>query len=189
MVVDDPETEPRLIPLGVIAKPHGIKGEVRVHLYNPDSAVLQGLKEVLLRTEEGDISVIGLKSFGRTKGFLRVQLEGADSRETAESLRGVELCIPRETLPPLTDGEHYFCDLEGLEAVTEDGTVFGQVTKVVPLPSVDCLRVKTPEGFVEVPMLERYFGRVDYDAGQVHVDHVDELPIETPRKPKPRRKK
>ena len=185
----DSETDTTLVPLGVIAKPHGIRGELRVHLYNPDSSLLQGLEEVLLRTQEGEISVVGLKSFGRGKGFLRVQLEGADSREIAESLRGVELCVPRASLPALPEGEHYFFDLEGLDAVAEDGTVIGQVSRVVALPSVDCLRVAVDGGFVEIPMLERYFLRVNYEARQIFVSCVEELPVEPLRKPKPKRKK
>ncbi len=42
------------IELGVIAKPHGVRGEVRIHVFNPESTMLQELAEVFLIGEDGE---------------------------------------------------------------------------------------------------------------------------------------
>ena len=42
------------VPLGEVARPHGVRGEVRVQPYNRDSDLLLQLEEVLVRFPEGD---------------------------------------------------------------------------------------------------------------------------------------
>jgi len=180
-----------LIALGVVVKPHGIKGEVRVHLFNPDSTLLQSYSEVMLRSPEGEVTVVSVSSFGRGKDYIRFQIDGSDSREVAESLRGHELCLPREALPDLAEGEHYLVDLEGLEVRGEGGEPYGQVERVVTLPTVDCLRVPCDGGYVEIPIMDRYVTNIDYERGVIEVAFVEELPVEKKsrrRRPKPKGK-
>src|SRR4029079_13073243 len=52
------------VALGEVARPHGVRGEVRVRLYNPDSDLLLEADEVLVRLKEGDeheVSVDGAR--------------------------------------------------------------------------------------------------------------------------------
>jgi 16S rRNA processing protein RimM len=133
---------------------------------------------VVLRSPTGELSVVEVSPFGRGKDFLRLVVVGSDSREAADQLRGHQVCVPRGSMPDLEGDEHYLVDLEGLEVRDGDGVRVGRVAGIVSLPTLDCLRVQLDEGIVEVPIMDRYFQSVDYAAGVIQVDHIDELAVE-----------
>ena len=163
------------IELGVIARPHGVSGELRVHLFNPESSLLQELAEVFLIGEEVEV----LSARPGPKALL-MRLQGVSSREDAESLRGYTLCVPREALPELEEGEYYHADLIGLEAFDGDEPI-GEVLDVIDYPSAECLKIARPGGYIEVPMLPRWLERVDLDAGKVYLKDLNDIPLQKPR--------
>lgn len=176
------EDQTDLVALGVVTKPHGVRGEVRVHPYNKDSDLLLHLDEVLLRGEE-EVTTCGISAARRgPKGVVLCRLEGSDSYEIAESLRGVELCIPRAALPPAEQGEWYHVDLVGLTALDEtaapDAGPLGEVMDVIDYPSVDVLVVRWADdgAFSEVPLVDAHVGAVDLEAGTVVLRDWADLP-------------
>lgn len=166
----------RLIPLGAVGRPHGVRGELRIHRFNPESTLLLEVSEVWLR--QGDVSrkirVEGARPHGP---FVLVWLEGVASREQAEALRGAEVCLPREALPPPDPGEVYHVDLVGMSARTADGTPAGEVVEVLSYPSAECLLVRSDEGDREVPLLEPYVAEVDLAARVIVVAFLEDLEL------------
>lgn len=174
----DRAAEDKWISLGVITRPQGVTGELRVHLFNPDSTLLEGLDEIFLRPPEEEIpTLVRLLSWRRAPKASLLRLEGVESREQAEELRGVELCIPRSVLPPLDEGEFYFVDLIGLK-VLHDGRLVGELVEVLDYPSVECFKVRTEQGFIEIPNLPEWIERVDLDAGEVHTLDLVDIPVQ-----------
>ena len=166
------------IELGVIAKPHGIHGEIRVHVFNPDSTLLRELAEVfLIGGEDEEPALVEIESTRQGPKALLMRLAGVDSREDVETLRGYTLCVPRAALPELEEGEYYHADLIGLEAFVGDEAV-GEVIDVIDYPSAACLKIRRPGGYVEVPMLPRWLDRVDVKAGKVHLKDLDDIPLQ-----------
>ena len=165
------------IALGVIARPHGVRGEVRVHLFNPDSEVLAREQQVFVRREREDPRAVALISVRPGPKAWLVRLHGVETREAADALRGAELCVPRASLPELEEGEYYYVDLIGLKAF-ERGKPIGEVVDVLDYPSVECLRIRGADGFLEVPMLPAWLDRVDLDRREVHLHDLDEIPRE-----------
>ncbi len=169
------------IELGVIARPHGVGGEVRVHLFNPDSTLLEELAEVFVLGEEGEApSLAEVISTRRGPKALLMRLAGVESHADADALRGLTLCVPREALPELEEGEYYHADLIGLQACEGNRTV-GEVVEVLDYPSVECLKIKTEKGFLEVPMLPEWLERVDVEGGKVHLKALDDIPLQKER--------
>jgi len=169
------------IELGVIARPQGVKGEIRVHVFNPDSTLLEGLAEVFLIGEANEEpALVEVESARRGPKALLMRLEGVSSREDVEALRGYTLCMPREALPELEDGEYYHADLIGLEAF-EGTESIGKVVDVLDYPSAECLKIERPGGFLEVPMLPQWLDRVDIEGGKVHLKVLDDIPLQKRR--------
>ena len=166
--------EPELVPLGAVTRPHGVRGELRVHRFNPDSPLLLEQSTVWLRGEDGAREVRVLSSRPH-KELVLLTLEGVVGREAAEALRGREVCVPRDALPPPDEDEVYHIDLLGLSARLADGTVIGEVAEVIRYPSADCLLLLTPRGKREVPLLSPYVVDVDLDARVVIVAHLEDL--------------
>jgi 16S rRNA processing protein RimM len=167
--------------IGVVARPHGVTGELRVHVFNPESTLLQELTEIfLLGEEDEEPALVEIVSTRQGSKALLMRLAGVSSLEDAESLRGYALCVPREVLPDLEEGEYYHADLIGLEAF-EGSESIGRVVEVIDYPSAECLKIQRPGGFLEVPMLPRWLDRVDIDGGKVHLKDLDDIPLQKRR--------
>jgi len=165
----------RLIALGVVARPHGLRGEVRVHLFHADSTLLLEQREVHVGPEGPSRRVISARKAAK---FVILQVEGCSGRDAAEALRGVEILVPREVFPEPDSDELYLADLETLEIRSETGERLGQVEAVMTYPSVDCLRVRTEQGYREVPVLEPWLLEVNVEEGYARVADFDSLPLE-----------
>jgi 16S rRNA processing protein RimM len=165
------------IPLAVVGRPHGVRGELRVHPFAKDSELLLVLDEVLVRFpkgheragEEHEVSIDGAR---RGNDAILLKLHGVDERDGAEGVRGAELCVKRGDFPPADDGEFYACDLEGADALLEDGTKVGVVRTIASYPSVDVLVIEGARR-LEIPLVEAYVVRVDVEGGRVLLRDID----------------
>jgi 16S rRNA processing protein RimM len=169
-----------LVPLGVVVAAHGVHGELRVKLLNPESTLLRERAEIVLRRGADDRGKrVALRSArGHGQGVMRVVLEGCSDRDAALALRGCELCVPRSELPALSEGEYYLIDLIDLVAHTPDGRVAGRVRDVVEYPAARAVRLEVEGGIREVPLLPPYLVDIRLDEGTLIVDHLEELDLE-----------
>ena len=55
------------------------------------------------------------------------------------------LTVPRDTLPPLAEGEYYHADLIGLPVIDSDGTSVGTVVAVENFGAGDILEIEKPD--------------------------------------------
>jgi len=85
----------RWIALGVVARPHGVRGEVRIHLYNAASDVVLALREIDLEGH-GRFRVAAAR---RDREAVLLRLEGCSTRDRADELRGARIGVPRSALP------------------------------------------------------------------------------------------
>ncbi|MDH5674961.1 MAG: ribosome maturation factor RimM [Myxococcales bacterium] len=167
-----------LLPLAAVTGAHGLSGELRLKLFNPESELLQSLTHVsVMRPDaEGSPRRIEIESIRRHKGSLLLRLSGCRDRDAALALRGCQLCVRRDELPELEPGEYYLVDLVGLEARTPAGELVGHIEEVLEYPSAQAVRVRTVEGELEIPNLPPYVVEVQLDQGRIIVDALDELP-------------
>jgi 16S rRNA processing protein RimM len=174
----------RWVALAEIARPHGVKGEVRLKLFNTASDMLLEQDEVLVRTPDGEEHEVSVDHARRADDAILMKLYSVDDRDRADELRGSHICVRRKDFPPLEAGEHYTIDLVGASA-TLNGEVLGKVTDVTAYPTLDVLVVNDGKQLWEIPMSEDYVGKVDAENGRVEVLSLDELEPTPLRKPKP----
>ena len=104
--IDDP-----LVPLGAVIKPHGIRGDLRVHAFHPDSTLWDRGKRakplaVTLRKADGsEAREVQVKKISRAARFLIFVVEVLEGRDAAEALRGWEVCVPLSVLPEPDEDE------------------------------------------------------------------------------------
>lgn len=154
-----------LVRLGRIVRAVGLKGHVGV---GGSEGAIAGLERVSIRRGEGELEerkVLEARKQGR---LWVVKLEGAEDRDAAEGLVGVEVLAPREALGDAGEGRHYWADLEGLPVVTVDGGAVGTVTGLYETGGVDVLVVTGAQGEKLVPMAP--YVEVDRKAGRIVVD-------------------
>ena len=167
---------PGLIPVAEVARPHGVQGELRLKVYNPDSDLLAGRPRVTLRLADGSERDAEITTARAVDKGLLVRFAGVDDRDAAEALRGTEICVPRNEFPDLDEGEFYACDVEGARAVLTGGEEIGHVAGLANYPTCDVLLVDRPSGGrLEIPLLAPYVGKVDTTAGVVEILTIDGL--------------
>jgi 16S rRNA processing protein RimM len=171
-----------LVPIAVVARPHGVRGEVRVNRLNPESTLLYEVDSVVVRHggEDRTRQVEGARQ--GPKGVVLMRFAGVSGRENAEALRGAELLVPRAALPPTEEDEWYFVDLIGLAAFDAEGGELGRVVDVLEYPTIDCLAVHDGREVREVPLAEPYLLEVRLDEGKVILSSIDDLPARKPTK-------
>ena len=128
----------RPVTLAVIIGAHGVGGEVRLKVFAEDVASLKAHKAF----NDGGLT---LKSLRDGNNIIARFAEIAD-RTMAEKMRGTELTVPRDTLPPLAEGEYYHADLIGLPAVSTQGDDLGRVVAVENFGAGDVLEIERPDG-------------------------------------------
>jgi 16S rRNA processing protein RimM len=97
------------------------------------------------------------------KSFLVARLEGCDTRNDAEALRGAEVWIREDEAEPLPEGEYYVHEILGLRVVTEDGEVLGTVDEVIQTGANDIYRA----GRFLIPATRDAVLRLDPAHGQI----------------------
>ncbi len=171
-----PSVPDDLVNVGVLTRPHGIRGELRLHAFNLESPLWDEVETLFLRLPDGlrELAIESLRVAPNKHVVLT--LEGVDTREGAEALRGVEVAVPRSVFPELDEGEFYFVDLVGLP-VLRDGEEVGRIEGVLEYPSVACLEVRCADGVRELPILDPWVIEVSPERGHVVVGPWDDIPV------------
>ena len=125
------------VTLGRIMAPFGVRGEVRVFLYNRETDFFKREREVVLASKTGE----------RQPGLIRVRsgagkrvigrLDGISDRESAEALLDWEIRVDKSCLPRLEEGVFYHHELIGLPVETESGRSLGELSEVHTAGGVD----------------------------------------------------
>ena len=129
------------IALAAIAGAHGVRGELRLKLFADGIDTLKAQKALFVGGDERRL----LSIRANAKGAI-ARLEGCDSREAAEALRGTLIEIDRTALPPLEDGEYYLDDFMGLAVVDDTGAEVGKVVTVENYGASDVIEIERPNG-------------------------------------------
>ena len=121
----------RRILLGVIGRPHGVRGLVHVHSHTADPEDLTAYGE--LSDAQGRRYVLRWRGAGIAEVTVLVdgRAEKITDRDAAARLTRTELFIERDRLPPPEEeDEFYLADLVGLEAFDATGTSQGKIATV-----------------------------------------------------------
>jgi len=165
------------LPFGVLGRPHGTKGELRLHLHagGGQGAVNRVLPPRVRLVAEGDSREIGVEGARRTPEGYLVRFEGIADRQSAAALVGQEVHLPREALPALGTAEFYVQDVVGCEAVDTAGCVLGQVRGTFWNGAQDVMVVVDPDGRERlIPVVPAYVLAFDSDQRRLVVTLPDD---------------
>ena len=160
----------RRILMGRIHGAFGVRGELKLESFSdPPEAILR-YRPLTLRTVQGaERELEGARGRSTAKGIV-IQLPGIEDRDAAEAMRGAEIFVPRDALPPPAPGEYYWVDLEGLRVRNTDGADFGVVSHLFSTGANDVLVARGERERMIPFLLPDYVVSVDFDAGCVTVD-------------------
>jgi 16S rRNA processing protein RimM len=156
----------RLILMGVIGKPHGVRGLVRVNSFTAEADALEaypltdrtGRRFALAWLHDNVAQLSEVTPHGKRP---------VTDRTEAETLTNLELFAPRSALPEADAEEFYLADLIGLRARSEAGAELGTIAAVHDYGGGSSLEIMP--GSVLVPFTRAAVPVVDIAAGHVIV--------------------
>lgn len=162
----------RRILMGVVGRPHGVRGLVHVNSYTADPADLAGYGPLL--DDAGRAWTLAWRASGvaelRDAAGRPVQDRGA-----AERLVNTKLWMDRDRLPPPEEGEFYLADLVGMAALDPAGAQIGRVTVVHDYGAGTSLEIGHVGRSIMLPFTRACVPDIDLAAGRLLVVRPDEI--------------
>jgi 16S rRNA processing protein RimM len=162
----------RLVAMGRIAAPFGVRGWIKVQLFAPEALSLLQQPTWFLRQREAPdefhpAEVIEAAQHGKV---LIAQLDGIADRDAAAAAAGTEVAMPRSALPARAQDEYYWSELIGLPVVNREHEALGTVSGLLETGVHDVLVVKDGKAERLLPLVGTVIDAVDLDAGEIRVD-------------------
>ena len=150
--------------IGEITKPQGVQGELKLRPITCDPWRFEDMDAAYVQDGEGYRKV--------NPDAVYLRMEGVETRNDAEEMRGTQLFIDRANAVELDEDSTFICDLMGLKGVLTDGSEIGKIIDVMQPGGNDVYVFNGPLGEVLVPALNRVVVKVDVEAKHMLLDAV-----------------
>ncbi len=126
------------VTIGIILRPHGLRGFVKVRPLTDDPQRYFDLKKVRIHLKGEALGEIKIERVAMSSPqSLLVKFRGRDAVEQVEALRGAEIRIARKECLPTEQDQFYQFDLIGLPVQTTSGRMLGTVSSIMEHPGND----------------------------------------------------
>ena len=163
--------------LGIVAKVHGLRGEIgiRTDLPFPDQAIK--LTRLYLAGDQGMMQpyrvATSRMSVQGNKQLFFVILETVADRNRASTLMGREVYADKGLIDFFEEDDD---DVVGYTVLALDGSRVGEVVEVIDNPAHPILLVSlNGSGSVLIPFVDAYIEEIDDDNSTITVSDIDEL--------------
>jgi len=167
-------TEVQRVAIGVIRKPHGVKGGLKVTLFSLDLDQLQELEQLFVNRDNTWVRLTQQSCQGYAD-YAIIRFNEIADRTEAETYQSLELFAEQELLPEPTDGEFYIKDLLTCQVVDQTGQLLGPVTDVLTPGAHEVLVIGAGATEVMVPLVSDWVIDIDLDQHLIQVHAPEEL--------------
>lgn len=166
-----------------IGAAHGVRGAVKLWTFTEDPFAVMRYGPLATKDGARQFEVSGARE---AKGHLVATLRGVATREDAERLNGIELYIPRDTLPATEADEYYHADLIGLRAENAAGEPIGKVIAIHNFGAGDIIEIAPAQGATMLlPFSNAVVPTVDLLGGRVVIELPREIEDDAPEQAGP----
>ena len=175
---------PGMITLGYVSGTFGIRGELKVFLYNPQTELFQSSRAVTLLFENGTQKEAKLKTRSGAGKKILGSMPGLHNPQQASQYVGAKICVPIEDLPELEDEEWYHFQLLGLPVHTQSQRYLGSIVEIITAQvdiwvvegeDDELLYVPNEEGHIVSVCISKADATEDKPFGVVIYDFDDEI--------------
>lgn len=150
----------RLIKIGKIVSPHGIKGQIKVYNYSRRDR-FEDISEITI-----DKETFNIESITSVKNMVILKVHGIDDRNSAEALRGKDVFMDEKYLDELKEDEYLIRDLIGLDVFRDESSSIGKVIDVLQYGPSDTYEIKLNNGkMAYIPAVKEFIKDVDLEKG------------------------
>jgi 16S rRNA processing protein RimM len=160
------------IALGVIRKPHGIRGEVSVEPWTDSFERFEELSKVILVSPDESTTREATIESARAHGDRALlKFAGITTPEDVDALKQWTIEIPEEKARKRKTNEFFLHDLVGLQLVDKDGRDRGETIEAYEGGGGVLLSVRRPDGKTyDVPFAETICLEIDLKRKRILVD-------------------
>lgn len=152
-----------IIEIGAVARPQGIRGELKIKLFADGFESVKGVTWVEISGKKYKV-----ENFRQTaEDEAIIKLCGLDDRNAAELLRGISLYADREEIA-VEEGRYFVSDVIGCELYLDSGKKIGKIYDIVNR-NVDYYYIETNEGNAVFPLIKELNAAFDLENKKVEV--------------------
>ncbi|MBW3671278.1 MAG: tRNA (guanosine(37)-N1)-methyltransferase TrmD [Acidobacteria bacterium] len=174
-----------LLAIGVIRKPHGVRGEASVEPWTQDPARFDLVENVyLVSPDEKTIVSAPVRSIRYHGSRVLLAIEGIETPEEIRNYSRWSVEIPEQERLETDEDEYYLYELENLAVVDRDGKPLGQVIAATEGGGGILLTVRGPSGTeFDLPFVRAICVEIDLEQGHIvaempeGLDALEEAPI------------
>ena len=158
------------IVIGRIGGVYGVRGWMKMSSFTRPKKNIFSYSPWLMQLKN-EWQETNVEAFQQRGERLLVKLAGVDSPELAREFLHCDVAVLREQLPSLSNDEHYWYDLIGLEVLNQDDISLGNITEIAETGANDVLVVADANNNkVLIPYVKGvYIEKVDLNAKFVRV--------------------
>jgi len=166
----------RLVELGRVQKPHGLRGELCIELYADSPFLFEGLSRIYLQLPGKKPKPCRLEEWRPHQGRVLILVDRCQGRDQAESWRGAEVLARERDLPEPDDDGIQPEDLIGLPVRHVDGSRVGQLEDIQDVAGQEMWFIRDDEGHeILLPAVDEFVLDIDLEAGVIVVDPPEGL--------------
>lgn len=163
------------VTVGLIERPFGVKGEVKVRSLTDVPGRWESLTAVSLVGRHGETWETAVTHVRHTDKGVIVALAGLTSPEDAGQWRGGFIQAPRGLAPSLPEGAFYECDLIGLSVETERGEPIGVLEEIWEVPGNHVFVVRQGKKEILIPAAKDLIAAVNLQQRRMTVRMIEGL--------------
>ncbi|MFW6235974.1 MAG: ribosome maturation factor RimM [Desulfovibrionales bacterium] len=161
----------RMMALGRVVRPHGLKGEVRIHSYADSPFVFEEVPALFLQKEGARPKRVHLVSMRHHHRGLLLKFEEIQGLDQAETWRGSMIMARYRDLPALDPEDILYVDLIGRRVFLEDGSLLGVIEQIQDNAGQEVWTIRGSGGDeILFPAVESFILRCEKDEGEVRID-------------------
>ena len=164
-----------LLEIGQIVNSYGIKGFLKVVPFTDDITRFDKLKTVYIEKNKKLLSM-EIEEVKYHKNLVLLKLKGIDDINDTEEYKNCYLKIDRKDAVELQENSYFIVDLIGMEVVTDEGVLLGNLIDVFPTGSNDVYVVKDEKGKqILLPAIKEVIKNVDVENKKMTVHLMEGL--------------
>lgn len=166
----------RLVEVGRVQKPHGLRGELCIEPYADSPFIFEGLTRVYLRLPGKKPKPCVLEGWRAHQGRALITVDRSQGRDQAEAWRGADVLARERDLPPLDEDEFRPDDLLGLPVMHVNGSRIGVLEDIRDVAGQVLWFIHDEAGNeIMLPAVDEFIRDIDLEAGVILVDPPDGL--------------
>ena len=141
---------------GVILKPRGLQGEVKVEIVTDFPESFLSRREYFAGKSVDAVERLVVKKASLSAGFAWLFFDGVESVEDAEALTGWRLFVSEEQLLPQPKNRAYLHEIIGMKVLDRHHREVGVVTNVIRMPANEVYEVQIGGKKVLLPAIDEF---------------------------------